>query len=141
MRLSLKAAIDKRSELTRALKRHNELMQVENSNLSSSHNMPDLLSKIRVGNENLESIKLLIEDANHGGKVFSKIFRLRSLTTERSNLEALLSRLGERTGLLSSAEIGTAVDELNVDIKRLQSELDTFNEKTYVEYSPKSRAA
>ena len=137
MKLSLKSAIDKKKELTHDLKRLNDIMQTHNNNETSTvYNMQDLLAKVKIGNENLDALKLLILVANVDGSMYEKIYRLRSLTTERGNLIALKHRV-TTTAKMSETEIDQEIDLLNTGIRTLQGELDAFNLKTIIEYSPK----
>jgi hypothetical protein len=146
MKLTLKQAISKKNEITSELKRHNDRMQIYNCRDDHEFNIHKSHKKIKIGNENLEKLKLLILDANHSNGMYTRIYALRSLTTERSNLEALLRKIpsdeliaeGSTPPLISAEEINKEIAVLNVDINNLKNELDTFNLNTIVEYSPKS---
>lgn len=138
MRLSLKQAIDKKAELTSELKRWNNQIQTNNTNQLSTIDVKALMSKVEIGNENLDSLKLLIQNANQEGGVFPKIFRLRSLTTERANLKSMQhSILPGTVPKITVKEIEEKISSINPEISSLQKELDTFNKKTHVEYNPK----
>ena len=141
MKLTLKQAISKRDELTRDLKRWNELMQTYNTRQNHTHNIHDYYSNIVIGNQNLEQLKLLVLSANFKNDMYARIYALRSLTTQRSNLQALSKKVTYAGGdvaapLMSQEEIQLKIDELDQDIIKLKEELDAFNNKTIVEYSP-----
>jgi len=121
------------------LKKWNNLAQNNNTNQNSDVDVADLLAKITIGNENLDQLKLLIQNANQEQGVFPKIFRLRSLITERDNLKSLSYRIIPGTvAKVTKEDIEKILELVDVEIHPLQVELDALNLKTEIEYSPKA---
>jgi DNA repair exonuclease SbcCD ATPase subunit len=140
MQISLRQAISKKDELTGKLKRFNDTIQVYNCAENHTHNIHDLYNKIKTGNEDLEQLKLLILAANKDGNMYEKIYKLRSLTTQRGNLAALKRKLHGSSPLMSEEEIDQEISQLENDIAVLKKELDAFNYQTHVEFNPKLEA-
>ena len=139
MRISLRQAISKKDELTKKLKRYNDLMQVYNCAENHSYNIHEIYKKIQTGNEDLDQLKLLVLDANKDNGMYAKIYKLRSLTTERGNLTAMQRKIsGDSSPLMSKEEIDSEIERLDKDIDTLKKELDAFNYATYVEFTPQT---
>ena len=140
MKLTLKQAIDKQKEIVNDLRRCNDLLQRYNSvpkGERKDFNPRELLEKIHVGNKDLDDIKFIIQSTNFKHDMYPKIFRLRTLTTEKSNLIALMARIhSEQDVTISEDEIKTMITEISNEIKELKKELDSFNSSTEVEFKP-----
>jgi len=139
MKLSLKRAIDKKNELTHKLKRYNETLQRYNCcKEKHEYNIHELYTKMEEGNKELEKLKLAILETNHRHGMYAFIYRLRSLTTERSNLESMIRKVsnGQCIPSMPTMEMEGKIAELNEEIKKYQVDLDAFNSKTIVEYFP-----
>lgn len=151
MKLTLKQAVDKKQEIVNKLRRLNEQVQnnncVETSKVSKvlpkteDVDITKLLNDIKAGNENLDTLKYLILKANFEGGVQNKIYRLRTLITERSNLQALSRKIIEdedHTSIVSKEKLDAKISETTPEINKLQVELNAFNSKTTIEFIPKT---
>jgi len=138
MKMTLKHAIEEKAKITRDLKRYNDLMQTYNCKSDHAYNIHDLFNRIKIGNQNLEQLKILILDANHKAGMYEQIYALRSLTTELDNLQALLRKIDDdNKPLMSKEELRKEIRDREDDTKDLKKQLDEFNFNTTIEYSPK----
>ncbi len=144
MKLTLRQAIDKKTELVNSLRRKNELVQANNC---VKHDSPlkktsvvTIIAEIDIGNENLDTLKYEILKANYKGNMQQKIYQLRTKITKRSNLTALGHKIITGEGYsttMSQSVIDISIATLNGEIRSLQTELDTFNKDTTIEFNPK----